>query len=138
LPIATAPPEVVAAGSEIARLPHQCAEPLRVELTALDVKQVARWPRHDRVRAQHPAQLRDVGLHDLSGRRGRSLPPELVDQTLTRDDLVRMEQKHAEKRAELRSLDQGPMGAADELERPENPELHKALFPPGATVSSPR
>ena len=51
----------------------------------------------DDVAAERPAQLRDVGLENLRGRGRRPAVPELLDQAIARDRLVRPEEQDREK-----------------------------------------
>ena len=50
-------------------------------------------------RLQELAQARDVDLHGVVDGRRRLLAPDLVDQAVTRDDLVRVEKEEREQRA---------------------------------------
>ena len=72
-------------------------EALEVERPRLDPQPIAAPVGLQRpvaaVRTQRAAQLRDVVLQDLPGRRRRTLAPQLVDQPLARDDLVAMQQQ---------------------------------------------
>ena len=65
-------------------------------------KHIARRPGHEdaatAVVREHLAKPRDVPLHDLRRGRRRPLAPELVDQSIGRDDLVRVQKEHGQKR----------------------------------------
>jgi hypothetical protein len=76
---------------------------------------------------EHPAEVRDVGLQ--RGRRGLGwrLPPELVDETIDRDDLVQVDEEHREdgalaRRAEIDSMP----GGINDLQRSEHSEVPRA------------
>ena len=92
-----------------ARLGDERLEAVTVQLAGLQAKQVARRPRDDQpalaarlVGLQQPPQVRHVGLDHPGRRLGSLLAPELVDQTLARDDLVRVQEQAEEERALFR------------------------------------
>ena len=71
-------------------------------------------------------QPRDVSLEGLDGcGRGR-LAPQLVDQQVRRDDLIRVEEEDGEQGALLRTADLDPSTVVGDLERTEDPVLHPA------------
>src|SRR5262245_33519939 len=73
--------------------------------------------------------MRDVRLDDLGGGRRRPLAPELIDYSLTRDDLVRLQQHDPQKRSFLgRVKGDRPVTVAD-LERTEDAEVHTPFVP---------
>ena len=88
-------------------LGHQPLEALQVELVRPDVDDVARRPGHDRLPAcaERLAQLRDAYLE--RGRPGfrRLIAPELVDQAVAGDDLVRVQEEEREQGPLLRSTE---------------------------------
>ncbi len=106
---------------------RQLLKAVEVELPGRQVQEVTGRAGLDRagtgaVGRHGPAQLGDVHLHGLAcGRRGR-LPPELGDQPLGRDDLVRAQQQERQQGplAEPSERD-GPI-AVEDLERPQDPE----------------
>ena len=89
-----------------AALREQRREAIRVELSVLEPEHVAGRSRQQDAAAgirpvsalvaEHLAQPGDVPLHDLRRRRRRRLAPELVDQTIGRDDLVRVQEEHGQ------------------------------------------
>ena len=118
---------------------------LRVEPLALDLERFER-PRLDpqpitppvglrrpvaAARTQRAAQMRDVVLQDLPGRRRRTPAPQLVDQPLARDDLVAMQQQIPEHRPLAIAAHSDRAVAIGHLQRPENSVVHALL---GATL----
>ena len=122
----------------LARLDERL-ERVQVELARLDAEQVAVSAR-DQVgvrRAavlERSAQLQDVVLDDLRGRRRRPLAPELVDDPIGRDRLIAMEEEKGEQGALLAAPERNLPFALANLERPENAEVHVAssgaMYPP--------
>jgi hypothetical protein len=78
------------------------------------------------VPAEHLAQTREVHLQRLAARLRRSLLPEGVDQAVGGDDLVRVQEQDREQRPLLGAADVHLPPVLDDLERAENPELHRA------------
>src|SRR5262245_21378046 len=66
-------------------------------------------------------------LDDLRGAPRRFVGPELVDQAIGRDDLIRMEQHQSEHGALLAAADVEHALAFEHLERPQDPKVHHAL-----------
>ena len=102
-------------------------EPLeapQVERVRLDLDQVAGRTGDEDVRREHLAEVRDVRLEDVDRCLGRLLAPELVDQAIARDDLVRSGEEERKQRALPRAAQGERVPAVDCLERPEDPELH--------------
>src|SRR5437588_9992003 len=97
------------------------------------MEDVARRTRLEPPVAERLAQLRDRVLQDL-GRRGRWVPvPELVDQPLAREELVRMQEHEGEERLLLAPVQRDRPMLADDLERAEDAEFHRC--PPDLTVA---
>src|SRR5581483_1119180 len=116
----------------------QPAEPLEVELPVLDAESV---PRRVRLHALFPEQLpqrRDVHLQRLVRRLRRVVLPEGVEQPVLRDDLVRVQQQDGQERPLLRAAQVDDPVAGDDLQRAEDPELHRASrrLPPDTTEPS--
>ena len=89
---------------------------------------VAGRPRQQRVRQAAPCAGARRNLHVRDGRRRRLLAPELVDQSLARDDPIRVQQQQSQ---------QGPLLRAPEgkrpifhpyLQRTQDPVVHSASF----------
>jgi hypothetical protein len=68
--------------------------------------------------------LRDVKLERVRGSPGRLRSPELVDEAIARDNLVRAGQQNGEKRPLSRSAERERTPSLDDLERSQDPELH--------------
>ena len=110
-------------------------EPLKsfgVELVRLHPEEVAGGPRDQKAllvasgapTSQRLAQLGDVDLDDLHGCRRRVTVPELVDQTINRDDLVSVEQQDGQQRSLLDATQGNLAPLRPDLNRPEDPKLH--------------
>ncbi len=99
-------------------------EPLGIQLLWLDAEQVARAAGDEQARLQELSQLRDAVLDNLRRRRRRIALPQLVDEAVARDDLVRVQEEDRQQlsltRAPQRYL---PPSRAD-LERTEDPVIH--------------
>ena len=93
--------------------------------------------RHDRVGAQASPQLRDIHVHALERRRGRLRSPDVIDQSIGGNDLVRVYQQDAESGARLSLRQRHRALAAYDLQRPQDPEIKPALHPrsPACIVS---
>jgi hypothetical protein len=108
----------------IARLRDGALEPCRVERVGFDLEDISA-----RARPQHShpglAQLRDVRLQ-RGGRRGwwRAVP-QLVDQPVRRYDAVGVNEEQREQRTWLAAADVDQPVGTDDLERPQDPELHE-------------
>src|SRR5215218_7173722 len=74
--------------------------------------------------AQGSAEIRDVGLQRGTNPRGRLLTPDPVDERVDRDDRPDFGDQQGEDRALLRAPQTNRDSAANDLDRPENPEVH--------------
>jgi hypothetical protein len=68
-----------------------------------------------------------VILERVRGSPGRSRSPELVDEAIVGDDLVRTGQQNGEKGPLSRSAERERTPVLDDLERSQDPELHRGL-----------
>ena len=68
-------------------------------------------------------QLGEIDVEDRVDRLRRPVGPELLDQSLARDGLVRVQQQKAEERALARTTDREWPLSPDDLKRPEDAEL---------------
>jgi len=57
------------------------------------VQHIAACPRRNAIASQQLAQLRGIHLEGLDSRLGRGLLPERIDETIERDDVIRVEQE---------------------------------------------
>src|SRR5712691_8431217 len=99
-------------------------EAVDVELARRNAEGVASCLRLQTVVAQDAAQLRHVVLEDLRRRRRRLVGPELVDQRVGRQRLIRMDQQKCEQRSLLAAPDRELSPVATDLERTEDAEIH--------------
>jgi hypothetical protein len=74
-------------------------EPVHVELAGGDLQDVAAGPGEQHLVAERLAELRDVALQRLGGGLLRLLAPELLDQALAPDELVRAQPEDHEQLA---------------------------------------
>jgi hypothetical protein len=131
------PPQIESVAQQLRRRRGSCAaglgdellEALEVELTRLEAQDVAGRARDDHTRSELPAQLGDEDVDALDDRRGRRLAPELVDQPLGRDHLVRVQEQDGEQRARLDAAERQHAAVGTDLERPEDRELHSLVSP---------
>jgi hypothetical protein len=70
------------------------------------------------------AQARDMHLDDLRCARWRFVRPEVVDQAIGRDDLVRVEQEQGENGALLAAADIEHSLTFEHLEGPQDSKVH--------------
>ena len=113
------------AGLQLPRLVHQLLEPMQVQVIALDSDDVARRPCRQHVPGECLSKSRDVHAKRIGGALRRILAPELVDQPVRRDHLVRVDEKQREQRPLLGSAQRDLARIVPYLERPENPESHR-------------
>jgi hypothetical protein len=104
---------------------EKALELLQIELVRPDLDHVARFLRSDRLAwGKRLAQTRDVVLERVGGAARRLRSPELVDQPVAGDDLVRTREQHREQGPLPRSPEGDRATSLDDLERSEDPELH--------------
>ena len=98
-------------------------EAVEVELARVNTQQVAGCLGRDALGAEQLPQLRDVPLQRLARSRCRLLLPERVDQSIARDDAVRLQQEQREQRALLLPTQVEREPVRSHLERAEKTEL---------------
>ena len=106
------------------RLRNQRLEAQEIELVRFDRNQIAGRPGQQDPLRQQLAQARDVHLQRRHGRLGRLIAPELVDQTLARDDPICAQQQERQHRPLLRAPQRERPITPLHLERAEQPVLH--------------
>ena len=110
----------------------QPLESIGVELVPPDTKEIARGPGDQHVVVVAPsaptseclAQLGDVHLYDLDSGRRRATGPELVDESIDRDDLVSVQQQDGQQHPLLAAAQRKLTLLRPDLKRPEDPKLH--------------
>ena len=120
-PVGIARRELVAARVE------QLPKAVEVELAGLDAEEVAVVAGKQDAFAgavQGLSQPRDVHLDDLRGARRLLVRPELVDEVVARDDLVRVDEEQGEDTALLAAADVEHAVLVDDLERAQDPKVH--------------
>ena len=111
------------------RSPDELLEPEQVERPRIGSELVRRGGGPDHDAAQRPAELQDVLLQDLRRGGGRSSAPQIVDQAVTRHELVRVEEQDREERTLLRRVQGNHAALGDRLEWPEDAEFHGETRP---------
>ena len=119
-----------AASEQAPPLVHQALEAVEIELVGLDPDDVAGRSGRQHVLRKRLAKSRDVDPQRGGGVLGRVLAPELVDQPVSGNDLVGVEEEHGEKRTRLGPAEGDLAAFVPHLERSQDPELHLA-WPPG-------
>ncbi len=89
--------------------------------------------RQEGVRPESLAQRVDGVLQRAEGGARRVGTPEILDQAVGGDDLAGMKSEHREKRALLAARQRYEL-LPDELERPEQPNLHPPFVAPRTTA----
>src|SRR5436190_23171971 len=103
-----------------------------IEPVGVDPDAVAAVRGRDRVEtvsAERLAQLGDIDVDRFFGRGRRRLAPEVVDQALARDELVRMQEQDRQDEPLLQPAQRDRLALVDHLERPEDPVLHEHVLP---------
>jgi len=106
-----------------ARLFDESPETVEIELTSLDAEEIAGRPSDEAV-AELAPQAEDVVLQRAEGRGRRIVAPDQVDELLRCDDSVHVEQQRCDDRAALQAAERHDALAVEDLDRPQNPELH--------------
>ncbi len=109
-------------------LVHQPLEPPEVQLVGVEPDRVAGRVRDEHVVWKRPAQTRDGDAKGGRSALGRVPAPQLLDQQIARDHLVRMQEKQGEQRALLRSA-QRDLGGL----RPTPRAFRGSETPPGSS-----
>ena len=122
-------------GRERLGLGAQLLEPGQVEIGGGDLDHVAGAPPLDHVVPERLPQLRDVDLERVLRRLRRLVAPERVRQAVDRDDVVRVQQQRRQQRARLRPADGHRPAVVIDLQRAQDPELHRRAFVPRFRVA---
>src|SRR5581483_1655516 len=93
-----------------------------------DADDVARPPREENGVRERLAKLRDEDLHHLRCRRRSVVAPQVADEAVGGNGAVGVEQEPREERPLLPVPEENRRGAVDDLERPEQPELHTVVY----------
>ena len=106
----------------------------RVEALGLEREPVTTGHGGDRIPAVAPERLAQLGQVDADGlprRRRRRRAPQVVDQPLGRDHLVRTQEQNRQDRSLFQRPERNRRPAVKHFERPEDPEFHPQVLPPG-------
>ena len=101
---------------------------MHVELAAGDADQVTGAAAQDRLVPEQLAQPRHEHLKVVRGARRRLRAPDLLDQGVGRDDLVRADKERREQRALLRAPQGERSPVVENLEVAEDAVLHRRSF----------
>ncbi len=107
-------------------------ELLEIELPLLDPDRVPGRPRFDSVRSQQLPQLRDVVLDSVRGGPGLLGSPQIVDEPIRRDHLVRSREQQSQHRPLTRPAEGYRRAFIHDFERPEDPEFHLSVLSVGS------
>jgi hypothetical protein len=120
---------VIAVPRRGGRAVAQPLEAAQVELVGPDEDAVARWPRLDEARIEHPAQLGHLPV-DLGHRGGRRRGAvERLGDALDGDDAVGVQEQQREHRPLPRPAERDLLAAAPDLQRPQDGELGHVALP---------
>ena len=128
------------------RIRHELIEAKEVERTGIGTELVRRRRGPDHVATEHPPELGDVCLENLRGRRRRPAGPELLDQQVARNRLVRPDEQQGKQGPLLWRIQRNDTALGDHLKRTEDAELHAthargraryAQAPPACTCAVP-
>ena len=118
-------------GAPVGRQP---LELIQVKLARRSRQNVAAATGEQDISPDRLAQAGNVGLKHLPRGRRSALPPQLLNQPLTRDHLTAVQQQNRQHRA-LPGTPQRPRNIPlRRLKRTENPELHRS--PPGSAAAT--
>src|SRR5581483_1699471 len=109
-------------------LDPETVEPVHVDRVGRDADDVARPPREENGVRERLAKLRDEDLHHLRCRRRSVVAPQVADEAVGGNGAVGVEQEPREERPLLPVPEENRRGAVDDLERPEQPELHTVVY----------
>src|SRR5262249_6683976 len=110
--------------SQVTGFLEKTLEVVHVELVDRNAKQIPRGLGQDAVAPERLPQLRDMDLKRGQSRLRRLLTPERVDQPLSRDELVRAEEKRGQQGPRLATAHLDRLTVLDDLERPQETKLH--------------
>ena len=118
----------IAACERIAALLDQALEQAHVDLVGLCAEEVTGAAGEQHTGPKQLAQLGDVVLHDLRSGVGRLVAPELVDQLLARDDLVRVQEQNGKESLPLLAPEAKRPFVLLDHERSKDAEPQRHLF----------
>ena len=99
---------------------------VEVELLPLQAQLVSGRARRDCVCAKAPPQLGDIHVHALGRSRGRVRAPDVIDQSIGGNDLVRVYQQDAESSAGFSARQRHRALVAYDLQRPQDAKVKPA------------
>jgi hypothetical protein len=105
-------------------LAQQRVEPIEIDLVSVELESVARCPCDEHLGAERLAQPGHVSVKCRRRGLGRVLAPQIVDQLVGGDDLVRVEEQNRKQRALLRAAEGDRSLSVDDFERPKNLVVH--------------
>ena len=115
-------------GLAIACVAQRRLEPGRVDLPRVGAQHVTGRARDQHVLAEQPAQLGNRVVERRARRARRLVAPELVDDAIGRDDVVRPDEQRREERALPLAGDLDELAVALDLERPQDAEFDHRLL----------
>jgi hypothetical protein len=108
----------------------EISETFEVELTALDAQLVSIRPGDQSAvcSTERLSKLGDVDLNALRRARWSLLAPELIDQAVTRNHLIRVQEQDREESALLPGSERKRFSFLNHLEGAKDPKLHAGLL----------
>jgi hypothetical protein len=107
---------------------HQGVESLQITLALTHLQEVSGRARQQPFRCpvalQHLSQPRNIRLNRVGGGRRRRVPPKPINQTITRDDLVVVEEEDRQGRPLFRAAERKHSLTVSDFKRTQNQELH--------------
>jgi hypothetical protein len=107
---------------------HQGVESLQITLALTHLQEVSGRARQQPFRCpvalQHLSQPRNIRLNRVGGGRRRRVPPKPINQTITRDDLVVVEEEDRQGRPLFRAAERKHSLTLSDFKRTQNQELH--------------
>ena len=114
-----------ARGERGATVPDEALEADQVDGLRLHLEQVAGCTRHEGPVGQELPQAREIDLHARHRGLGRLVSPQLVDQPLARDHMVRVQDQQREQRPLLGTSERKRPPGVQSFQRSEDPVLHQ-------------
>ena len=117
-------PGGIAAVECLASLVREPFEPVGVDLIRAYVKRVSPAAGYEDALAQHPAQARDIDLHGLRGGVGRPVTPQLIDNSVHRNDRATVDEQDSEHGALPAASKRLLVPVNHDLKRAQNAKVH--------------
>jgi hypothetical protein len=104
----------------VARLGYQALEPSEVEVLRIDAEYVTRGLRHNQLGPDRLPEAGDIVLERRAGSLRGVRPPDLVDQAVARDQVVRVQQQEREQGSQTLAVERNAPAVLGDRKRSEN------------------